>query len=451
MDEVTSTETSSQEVPNAECPLWQYVTKVEKPPGATVKKGGNTYFKCNYCGVVYLGSYSRVKAHLLKIANKGIKACPNVTLSHRLEMQRMHDQVEKDKLESEQRSRIPLPPPIPSCGPIPISPFRRQEGSDSTNPVDGKRRKVVGISPIEKAFQNTTRYELDSRIARMFYIGGLPFNFARNPYYCNSYAYAATHNIPGYVPPRYNALRTTLLQKERAHVERLLKPIKDSWLENGVSIVSDGWSGPQRRPLINIMAVSDGGPVFVKAIDGSGEFKDKHYIAGVLKDAIKEIGHEKVVQVITDNANVMKSARALIEAKKTEKNEVTYEESSWITRIADDASFIRVFIMNHSMRLAMFNEYSPLKLLQVADTRFASIVVMLKRLKLIKRCLQAMAISEQWASYREDDVGKAVKVKDMILSDLWWDKVDYILEFTAPIYDMLRVADADKPCLHLVY
>ncbi|KAL4626464.1 hypothetical protein ACB092_05G098100 [Castanea dentata] len=62
-----------------------------------------------------------------------------------------------------------------------------------------------------------------------------------------------------------------------------------------------------------------------------------------------------------------------------------------------------------------------------------------------------MAISEQWASYREDDVGKAQKVKEMILSDLWWDKVDYILEFIAPIYDMIRVADTDKPCLHLVY
>ena len=44
-----------------------------------------------------------------------------------------------------------------------------------------------------------------------------------------------------------------------------------------------------------------------------------------------------------------------------------------------------------------------------------------------------------------------LKVKDMILSDLWWDKVDYILEFTEPIYDMLRVVDIDKFCLHLVY
>ena len=101
MDEVTSTETSSQEVPNAECPLWQYVTKVEKPLGVTVKKGGNTYFKRNYCDVVYLGSYSKVKAHLLQIVNKSIKACPNVTSSHRQEMQRMHDQVENDKLERE--------------------------------------------------------------------------------------------------------------------------------------------------------------------------------------------------------------------------------------------------------------------------------------------------------------------------------------------------------------
>ena len=63
------------------------------------------------------------------------------------------------------------------------------------------------------------------------------------------------------------------------------------------------------------MVVSDGDPVFIKAINGSGEFKDKHYIAVVLKDAIKEIGHEKVVQVITDNANVMKSAGALIEGE----------------------------------------------------------------------------------------------------------------------------------------
>ena len=112
MDEVTSTETSpscNEEAPNDETPLWQYVIKVEKPPGSTIKSGGNTHFKCNYCGGVFLGSYSRVKAYLLKIPNKGISACLKVTPSHRLEMQRTHDQIENDKFEREQRSQIPLP------------------------------------------------------------------------------------------------------------------------------------------------------------------------------------------------------------------------------------------------------------------------------------------------------------------------------------------------------
>ena len=99
----------------------------------------------------------------------------------------------------------------------------------------------------------------------------------------------------------------------------------------------------------------------------------------------------------------------------------------------------------------MLNEFCSLNLLQIVDTRFALVVVMLKRLKLIKRCFQAMAISDQQASQREDNVGKAQKVKDMILSDRWWDVVDYILEFIAPIYDMLRAANTDRPCLHLVY
>ena len=112
MDEVTSIETLpslDEEMPNADAPLWQYVNKLEKPLGSTSKSGGNTHFKCNYCGGFFLGSYSRVKAHLLKISNKGIRACNIVTPSHRLEMQRMHDQVKNDMLERECRSQIPLP------------------------------------------------------------------------------------------------------------------------------------------------------------------------------------------------------------------------------------------------------------------------------------------------------------------------------------------------------
>ncbi|KAI0499710.1 hypothetical protein KFK09_017918 [Dendrobium nobile] len=107
--------------------------------------------------------------------------------------------------------------------------------------------------------------------------------------------------------------------------------------------------------------------------------------------------------------------------------------------------------MNHSMRLSMFNDFSHLRILAVAETRFASVIIMLRRFKQIKNALQSMVISEKWSCYREDDVGKARYVKEKILDDLWWDNVDYILDFTDSIYDMLREADTDKSCLHLIY
>ena len=102
MDEATSTKLSLDEGP-----LWKYVTKLEKPARSTSKSGGNTHFRCNYCNGPFMGSYSRVKAHLLKISGHGIKACIKVTPGHKLEMQGVYDQVENDKLEQECRGQIP--------------------------------------------------------------------------------------------------------------------------------------------------------------------------------------------------------------------------------------------------------------------------------------------------------------------------------------------------------
>ncbi|EOA38261.1 hypothetical protein CARUB_v10009748mg [Capsella rubella] len=62
-----------------------------------------------------------------------------------------------------------------------------------------------------------------------------------------------------------------------------------------------------------------------------------------------------------------------------------------------------------------------------------------------------MVISEEWSTYRDDDVEKANFVKSKLLNDNSWDKVSYIIDFTRPIYDMIRFCDTDKPCLHLVY
>jgi len=238
-----------------------------------------------------------------------------------------------------------------------------------------------------------------------------------------------------------------------------------------VTIVIDGWTDPQRRPLINFMVVNESGLMFLRSIDGSGEIKDKDFIAKHMRDVIIEVGPKNVVQIITDIAVVCKAACMLIEekfpsiywtlcvvhtlnlalknicvAKKCERNSDTYKECFLITQIADDATFIKHFIVGHSMRLSMFNTFNSFKLFFVAST-----IIMLKRSQRLKKGLQETVISDDWSSYKEDNVNRAQFVKETLLNDNWWMKVDYILAFTALIYDVLKNTDTNIVTFHLVY
>ncbi|XP_042386495.1 protein transport protein Sec24-like At4g32640 [Zingiber officinale] len=161
----------------------------------------------------------------------------------------------------------------------------------------------------------------------------------------------------GYLPPGYNLLRTSLLQKEKAHIEKLLEPTKTIWKQKG-------------------------------AINFEGEYKDKIFISKLLINAINEVGHQNVVQVVTDNAPVCKIVGLLVEAKYPHlfwtlcvvhilnlalknicaptdslRNKEAFDECKWIAEVANDASMIKNFILNHNMRLSMFNDNSNLKML----------------------------------------------------------------------------------------
>ncbi|KAL3745851.1 hypothetical protein ACJRO7_014884 [Eucalyptus globulus] len=422
----TQQPTSSNEV--VKQPLWRYVTKLINH----IDAGGNLSWRCNFCQKDYKSSYTRVRGHLMMIIEKK---------EDLLEMEKLEEEVTTQLMSIATRN-VPLP----------LASYSLSGGSGDGIDLSLNSKKRKGGSgsgkSLENAFNMTQRECLDCEIARMFYSAGLPFNLAINPYFQSTFTYVANHNIASYVPPKYNLLRTTLLQKEKANIDRLCASIKIMWKENGVSIVSDRWSDSQRRPLINFMVVSDGEPMFIKSVDCLGETKDMHFIFNLMKGIINEIGHENVVQIIMDNASNCKGAGQLIEqefpsimwtpcvvhtlnlvlknicaAKNMESNQIEVMQ-------------IKHFIINHSMRLAIYHEFVSLKLLFVADTRFASMIVMLRRFKLIK-----------------SDVNqeKAKFVKEKVFDDFWWDLIDYILSFTAPIYDMLRICDTDKPCLHLVY
>ncbi len=115
--------------------------------------------------------------------------------------------------------------------------------------------------------------------------------------------------------PGSKKLRTTLLVKAKKEVERILESIKSTWPSSGVSIVSDGWTDTARHPLINFMVSSLNGPVFLKAVDALGKYKDAEYMGDLFIKIIEDVGVDTVLQIITNNAPVCKVAGMIVEAK----------------------------------------------------------------------------------------------------------------------------------------
>ena len=89
--------------------------------------------------------------------------------------------------------------------------------------------------------------------------------------------------------------------------------------------------------------------------------------------------------------------------------------------------------------------------MQVAETRFASHIIVLTRLMQVKESLQSMVCSSLWNQWRQSQTERAQAVKRLVVDDEWWDKVEYLLAFTKPIVDLLRMFDIDKPNLGEVY
>jgi hypothetical protein len=99
-----------------------------------------------------------------------------------------------------------------------------------------------------------------------------------------------------------------LLDKGVTRMQGLTGDLKQSWILTGCSIVMDGWTNIQQRPLLNIIVTSLAGPYFLRAIDCSGKLKDATFMFEVLKDAIDEVGPSNVVHVITDATLVCRAA-----------------------------------------------------------------------------------------------------------------------------------------------
>ena len=96
---------------------------------------------------------------------------------------------------------------------------------------------------------------------------------------------------------------------------------------------------------------------------------------------------------------------------------------------------------------SIYKQYTQLSLLKIADTRFVSCFIMLERSREIKTALGSMVISEYWSFWRKTDQSASKKVKDKVLDDVWWERVDLTIKIMEPLISLLRFADTNQPIL----
>jgi hypothetical protein len=71
----------------------------------------------------------------------------------------------------------------------------------------------------------------------------------------------------GFKGPNYEKLRTVFLKNKRQLLEDVLRLIRSSWSCTRVSIILDGWANTRCRPLMNVIASSPKGAMFLRAED----------------------------------------------------------------------------------------------------------------------------------------------------------------------------------------
>jgi hypothetical protein len=95
------------------------------------------------------------------------------------------------------------------------------------------------------------------------------------------------------------------------------------------------------------------------------------------------------------------------------------------------------FITNHHQSQAIYREYSKLELLKVVETRYASNFIMLHRLVEVKPALMSMVVGVTWAEWRQADSERGSMVQRVLIDEDWWSKIDFLLKFTLPAFELL--------------
>jgi hypothetical protein len=245
----------------------------------------------------------------------------------------------------------------------------------------------------------------DMAWAEFFYSANIPFAAARLASFKKAVKMTSEMRT-SYLPPLYHDIRKRLLNETKHKIKaQIAKRTKMFIRTYGAMLARDGWSSVNNHPLLNMMCVSPVGEEFLGAIDTSGHMKDAVYIADVIKRYLIEVGPENVIQVCTDNTNMMRKAVSIVQQQwshlyfqgcMVHALNLLLQDwglSEWASSVVEDAQKIVRFIRARHVPLVLFCKHAAihakeLSLLSPGATRFVTNFLMVARVLDMKEALK---------------------------------------------------------------
>lgn len=151
----------------------------------------------------------------------------------------------------------------------------------------------------------------DSLFSAIFYETAIPFTVADS----TAVRKFLTAVRPSYTPPSSKVISGRILDATaESHAAQTLATVQ---AHSHMCLVTDGWSNVAGDHLVNMVIVFPNGkqrPLLWKTISTEETAQTAENVAAAIQDVLNEIGVDKIVAVVTDNAANMRAAWKLLEA-----------------------------------------------------------------------------------------------------------------------------------------
>ena len=311
----------------------------------------------------------------------------------------------------------------------------------TAGPTPAGKQGGLTQTSMRTGLQRMNKEEVDDKVAAFFYANGIAFYASRSLEYTEMVAAIARHGA-SYTAPKYDVLRTTLLDRAGARCEAKGVAFLAKEHKGGFTICYDGWTDAASRALLNLLVATPSGSLFLDAVDTNGKLKDAEYVAGVIIMAIEKVGAANVVAVVTDNAPVCKAAGDIIELRYPHITKLPCVAHVMDLILEDICSLppfknlikrarkVTMFLKNHGTALHMYRKEAArldlkLELLQPGLTRFASSIIMTERLVTVKRVLRALMANPEWRTWAKQTQykPKASAIKHLLQGKEFWTQL----------------------------